>query len=117
MPRKITPLIERVMSKVDTQNDPALQACWIWRGARSKKRYGHRPVIQTGGRGSPVALVARLVCEWTYGPAPTSHHEAGHICPDGEREDCVNPNHLVWQTRRENEAHKRRMQRRKRSAA
>lgn len=25
----------------------------------------------------------------------------------GEREDCVNPRHLVWMTRTENEHHKR----------
>lgn len=101
-----TPLWDRVWSKVD--QSAGFDACWLWRGAHSLKRRGHkRPVIQTAGRGSKVALVARIMCEWRNGPPPSRAHEAGHICPDGENHRCVNPRHLVWMTRSENELHKR----------
>lgn len=60
-----------------------------------------------GGRGTPVVIVARLVCEWFHGPPSTPLHEAGHTCPSGECAVCVHPQHLAWQTREENEAQKR----------
>ncbi len=81
--------------------------CIEWIGALSQKRRGKRPVVQVGGRGTPVVIVARLVCEWFWGPPPTPLHEAGHTCPKGENARCVHPLHLAWQTRAENEAHKR----------
>lgn len=83
------------------------KACWPWLGALSQKRRGRRPVIQLGARGTKVVSAARLICEWFHGPPPDPLYEAGHICPHGERDDCVNPQHLVWQTRVENEEWKR----------
>lgn len=84
--------------------------CWLWTGAKSKKRRGQvRPVVQIGTMAHPkVVLVSRLVCEWYNGPPPTPEHEAGHTCPLGERCLCINPHHLTWQTREENENYKRR---------
>lgn len=76
----------------------------LWTGAKSQKRRGQlRPVIQEGARGSRVLNVARFLCEVMNGPAPTAEHEAGHTCPEGENDLCVNPRHLVWMTRTENE--------------
>lgn len=101
------PLWDRVWSKVTFPDD--LDHCWIWHGALSQKRRGdRRPVIQVAGRGSKIALVARLVCEWYQGPPPSDEHEAGHTCPDGENNLCVNPRHLRWMTRSENEQVKER---------
>jgi hypothetical protein len=97
-------LLARVLAKV--VEDP-VTGCSNWIGAFSKKRRGMRPVIQLGGRGTRVVLVTRLVLTWYAGPPPTDRHEAGHICPHGENSRCVNPAHLVWQTREENEAQKR----------
>lgn len=101
------PLAERVARKVRV--DPS--GCHVWTGALSRKRRGLRPVIQEGRRGSAVISVARWVCEQRNGPAPSFLHEAGHTCPAGERDDCVNPDHLVWMTREENEQYKQRRRR------
>lgn len=50
--------------------------------------------------------VARLVCEEAYGPPPTSKHEAAHkrYC---NNDFCINPEHVYWATRSENELDKR----------
>jgi hypothetical protein len=101
--RAALPLAERVARKV--VKDPS--GCWLWTGALSLKRRGRRPVIQVGGRGTRVISVARWTCEQKNGPPPTPEHEAGHTCPGGERDDCVNPDHLTWMTRVENELFKR----------
>lgn len=81
--------------------------CWEWTKAYSLKNRGRRPVVQLGGRGTRVVLVARLVLQWFQGPPPTDLHEAGHTCPAGENEKCIRPSHLRWMTRTENEHHKR----------
>lgn len=70
--------------------------CWKYRGAHSRKRDGvRRPHISVQGR---MVSVARLVCEWAHGPAPSDEHHAGHTCPTGECASCINPRHLEWQT-------------------
>ena len=96
-------LFRRVVAKI--QIDP-LSGCHIWTGAYSLKRRWHRPVIHLSGRGSRVVQVARLVLEWKAGPPPSPLHEAGHTCPGGEDSRCVNPDHLAWHTRVENEHQK-----------
>lgn len=97
-------LLGRVVEKIV---EDRVTGCWLWGGACVKSRRGRRPVVQLGGRGSRVVLVARLLLTWYAGPPPSDLHEAGHTCPDGENSLCVNPGHLAWQTREENEAHKR----------
>jgi hypothetical protein len=98
-------LWDRVWAKVAIPENP--HDCWEWNGARSLKRDGvKRPVIQVAGRRSPIKHVARVVCEWYQGPPPSSAHEAGHTCPQGENCNCVSPYHLVWMTRIENEQYK-----------
>lgn len=96
-------LFNRVDSKIEYD---AATGCGNWIGAYSEKRRGKRPVIQLGGRGSRVVLVARLQLQRYFGPPPTDTHEAGHTCPNGENSRCVNYEHLQWMTRTENEHHK-----------
>lgn len=79
--------------------------CYLWHGALSRKRDTARPVIKVRQR---VKSVARLVCEIQHGLPPTPEHEAGHTCPFGEHPRCINPDHLQWMTREENEQYKRR---------
>lgn len=79
--------------------------CWTWMGAKSKKRRGGiYGAIQLGGRKSKIVGVHWLVCSWFHGP-PAPGMEAGHTCPQ-PNSLCVNPNHLRWMTRTENEAWK-----------
>lgn len=85
-----------------------ITGCWEWTGAYSKKRNGHRPVVRLGGHANRVVLVSRLQLTRYVGPPPSYRHEAGHTCPAGENAKCVNPEHLKWQTRMENEHCKRR---------
>lgn len=47
-------------------------------------------------------VAARAMCEERHGPPPTSSHEAAHSCGNGYG-GCVNPEHLRWATRQENE--------------
>lgn len=79
--------------------------CWHWIGATARKRDGaRRPKIQVGGRGSRTVLIARLLlCLRDSVPLAerdAAKLEAGHTC---HHFWCVNPWHLVWQTRHENE--------------
>lgn len=96
-------LAARVAAKVRV--DP-VTGCHCWTGAVSTTRRGHRPIMCIRAI-KRVVRVARLVLEWKSGPPPSELHEAGHTCPKGENELCVNPEHLEWMTREENEAHKR----------
>lgn len=82
--------------------------CHAWTGATAQKRDGvRRPKVRVGGRGSRVVLVARLVLVlkdrvplWRR---ELERLEAGHTCGHFW---CVNPEHLTWQTRIENEREK-----------
>ena len=76
--------------------------CLEWQGARSTKRDTRRPIMRIGKR---VVSVARVVCEMYHGSA--QGREAGHTCPAGENALCVNPEHLQWMSREENEQYKR----------
>lgn len=103
-PRKS--LWDRFWAKVAIpMTDDATQRCWLWKGAKTRRRRkGAMPHIRDdNGRGGKVLIATRVVLEWNKGPAPTPLHEAGHTCPDGEESLCVNPAHLEWQTRTENE--------------
>ena len=48
---------------------------------------------------------SRYMCELVNGSPPTPRHEAAHSCGWGQG-GCVNPRHLRWATRVENEAEK-----------
>lgn len=92
----------RISAKVQVNQ----HGCHVWTGAVSTTRRGHRPIMCLRSI-KRVVRVARLVLEWKAGPPPTPLHEAGHTCPHGEHELCVNPAHLTWMTREENEQWKR----------
>jgi hypothetical protein len=72
--------------------------CLIWPMSRNTRDgYG-----QLGHLGKKY-YAHRLMCEMAHGPAPSAEHEAAHSCGRG-REGCVNPRHLSWKTRAENQA-------------
>lgn len=50
-----------------------------------------------------VHMAYRLVCTWAHGPAPFPKAHAAHSC--GVRR-CVNPHHIRWATRTQNERDK-----------
>lgn len=67
--------------------------CISWPFARSNG-YG---ILRVRGRNFGAH---NLVCTLVTGPAPEGH-EAAHYCG---RADCVNPHHIRWATRHENQA-------------
>lgn len=50
--------------------------------------------------GATVRKAHRVMCELAHGSPPTQKHEAAHICGN---HFCVNPRHLAWKTRKENQ--------------
>lgn len=64
--------------------------------------HGHA-IVYYEGRGYKAA---RVMCTMTKGPPPTPQHETAHSCGKGH-EGCVNPNHLSWKTRSENQQDRR----------
>ena len=58
-----------------------------------------------GFRGSNMSA-PKAMCFVAHGNPPTPKHEAAHSCGRGH-DGCMNPKHLRWATRRENEADKR----------
>lgn len=100
-------LRRRIAAKTQTPGR-GRRGCWIWIGGYSEKRRGQRrPVIQVGRRGTPMQLVTRIMLAITdrvpLAARSAAKLEAGHTCGDIR---CVNPRHLVWQTRTENEREK-----------
>jgi hypothetical protein len=58
-------------------------------------------------RSRKAALMSRLVCEETHGLPPTPKHDAAHKTRSGcLGKLCVNPWHIRWATRSENERDK-----------
>jgi hypothetical protein len=85
--------------------------CWRWVGILGGRgtRGGRRPRIRVGGRGSRIVHVTRILLALKDG-VPLQERtdaglEAGHI-RECNHYWCVNPAHLEWQTRSENEQQK-----------
>lgn len=57
----------------------------------------------TGGR--TIGFAHRVMCELAHGKPPTPRYEAAHEC---DNRGCVNPKHLVWKTRSDNQLDRRR---------
>ena len=70
--------------------------CLIWPFSRGGNGYGQLTID------GETRTVSRLACEETYGQAPSPSHEAAHSCGGGHL-GCVNPKHLRWATRSENQ--------------
>jgi hypothetical protein len=58
------------------------------------------------GMDGKIKKAYRVMCEMAHGPAPTPKHEAAHTCGNGHM-GCINPVHLAWKTRSENQRDKR----------
>jgi hypothetical protein len=69
--------------------------CVLWPFAVDYKGYA---IL---GRKQKPRRAGRAICEQTYGPAPSPMHDAAHRCGVS---GCVNPRHLRWATRKENQA-------------
>lgn len=68
--------------------------CLPWPKSKSRG-YGQ---VATGH--SKVEKAHRVMCELVYGPPPTPGLEAAHSC---HNRGCVNPDHLSWETRPDNQ--------------
>lgn len=74
--------------------------CIAWPFTKSKEGYGR---IWAYGRMYPSY---RLMCELAHGGPENPDLQAAHSCGNG-RFGCMNPKHLRWATRAENEADKK----------
>lgn len=74
--------------------------CLHWPFTPGKR--GWAPSISIHGKRQ---VVTRYLCEVRHGPAPTTAHQAAHVCGQGHR-GCVNPSHLQWKTPSENQLDK-----------
>jgi hypothetical protein len=75
--------------------------CLIWPFSTNGTGYGR---LGYEGRGY---YAHRFMCDLAHGPAPDADHEVAHSCGNGMG-GCVNPRHLAWKTRSENQLDRRR---------
>lgn len=80
---------------ISTQGDD----CLIWPFCRDGHGYA---MLRRNG---VVNYVSRVVCEAANGAPPSSMHQAAHSCGNGAK-GCVNPRHIRWATRSQNEMDK-----------
>lgn len=71
------------------------ESCWIWSGSKRPNGYG---TIQRGGKNSPTLLAHRVSCELHHGPIPRGC-VVMHSC---DNPSCVNPEHLLIGTHKDN---------------
>jgi hypothetical protein len=76
--------------------------CLIWPFHRNPVS-GHGYV----GFNGRTSLAHRMMCRLAHGEPPTPGHEVAHECGNG-RLGCINPSHLSWKTKSENQLDRRR---------
>ena len=74
--------------------------CLHWPFSKDHHGYG---LINIGRK---TYLAHRIMCRLVHGEPPSKSHEVGHSCGRGH-EGCISPQHLFWQTRRQNMLDKR----------
>lgn len=75
------------------------EGCLQWPFSTSR---GHANVAING----KVVKACRVMCALVRGVPPTSSHETAHSCGRGHL-GCINPQHLSWKTRTENQRDRR----------
>lgn len=88
-----------VMAHIDHDGEE----CLIWPFTRNNGETGYGQVKYDG----KIRRVHRVMCQIRHGEPPTPDHEAAHECGNG-MQGCVNPKHLVWKTRSENQLDRKR---------
>jgi hypothetical protein len=78
-------------------SDLSRKECISWPYALGCNGYG---ILTINRRKIPAH---RFICELAHGAPPTLKHEAAHTCGKGH-EACINPSHLRWATKLENQA-------------
>jgi hypothetical protein len=73
-------------------------ACIIW--PLSTSHWGYACLK----RGGTSIRVSRVILEATIGPPPTPEHQAAHSPVVCHNPRCINPRHLRWATRSENQS-------------
>lgn len=91
MPRKSTPIVERIKPKLYVDDN----GCWVFTGALTGHGYGH---VRVGRRGEGMKSTHRAMYEHHVGPIPEGL-ELDHLC---RNRACCNPAHLEPVTTGEN---------------
>jgi hypothetical protein len=73
--------------------------CLQWPFAKCRNGYGR--VNWPDYKGTKMTA-SRAMCIAAHGDPPSPKHEAAHSCGNGHA-GCVNPNHLRWATKKENQ--------------
>jgi hypothetical protein len=84
---------------IESHKDWKSDDCLLWPFLANTNGYGQ--VSLNGKR----KIVARMMCEHRHGPPPSPKHQTAHTCGKGHLA-CVNPEHVIWATPRENNSHK-----------
>lgn len=74
----------------------ATDECLLWPYGHTARGYA---VMHVSGKHR---LVHRVACEAIHGAPPSPAHQAAHKCGNGHL-SCVNPRHVRWATRSENQ--------------
>jgi hypothetical protein len=77
--------------------------CLYWPFNKGSDGYGR---VNWPDYKGPKITATRAMCIIAHGEPPTPQHEAAHSCGKGHK-GCVNPNHLRWATKTQNEHDKR----------
>ena len=87
---------------IDKHKTHQADDCLKWPFHIGTDGYGR---IHDPDRGGRLTTAARYMLTQSEGEPPTEGHQCAHACGQG-RNGCVNPSHLYWATRSENEADK-----------